>query len=262
VIDEGRGLWKQYLTLLNLRHWEHLGNRPVTEQIYVHSKLLIADDRVAILGSANINDRSQLGDRDSELAVIVRGDTQVQVKLDGKNLDPVSSVVHDLRVRLWKKIFGLMGGANPATHLASLIDRPAAPETWSAIQETADANAIAYQNAFAFLPRVTGKSSSIWPTWKYDANKMGSYMPFNERFWRPAAVRDQSFTWDAKGIAKESAPSGVLGFLVALPTTWTVGENNASAMNLTMLAEAHNQLDDRIKMAGVDMPLSNGHENA
>lgn len=30
-------------------------------------KVLIADDRVAIVGSANINDRSMLGDRDTEV---------------------------------------------------------------------------------------------------------------------------------------------------------------------------------------------------
>eukprot|EP01062_Namystynia_karyoxenos_P038312 TRINITY_DN277_c0_g1_i1.p1 TRINITY_DN277_c0_g1~~TRINITY_DN277_c0_g1_i1.p1 ORF type:complete len:1135 (+),score=327.96 TRINITY_DN277_c0_g1_i1:83-3406(+) len=38
-------------------------------QIYVHSKLLIADDEYLIVGSANINDRSMAGDRDTEHAV-------------------------------------------------------------------------------------------------------------------------------------------------------------------------------------------------
>lgn len=32
---------------------------------------MIVDDRVVVCGSANLNDRSQLGDRDSELAVII-----------------------------------------------------------------------------------------------------------------------------------------------------------------------------------------------
>jgi phosphatidylserine/phosphatidylglycerophosphate/cardiolipin synthase-like enzyme len=36
------------------------GKRVVTEQIYVHSKVMIIDDRVCIIGSANINDRSKL----------------------------------------------------------------------------------------------------------------------------------------------------------------------------------------------------------
>ena len=43
------------------------------ETIYVHSKLAIADDRLAIIGSSNINDRSLLGDRDSEVAILVEG---------------------------------------------------------------------------------------------------------------------------------------------------------------------------------------------
>lgn len=36
-------------------------------QVYVHSKLMIIDDRAAIIGSSNINDRSLLGSRDSEV---------------------------------------------------------------------------------------------------------------------------------------------------------------------------------------------------
>lgn len=43
----------------------------VTELIYVHSKLMIVDDRVVICGSANINDRSMIASRDSEIAVII-----------------------------------------------------------------------------------------------------------------------------------------------------------------------------------------------
>ena len=40
---------------------------PVTELIYIHSKLMIVDDKILICGSANINDRSLLGSRDSEV---------------------------------------------------------------------------------------------------------------------------------------------------------------------------------------------------
>lgn len=39
--------------------------------IYVHSKLLVADDEVVIVGSANINMRSMLGTRDTEIAAAI-----------------------------------------------------------------------------------------------------------------------------------------------------------------------------------------------
>jgi phospholipase D1/2 len=42
---------------------------PVTELIYVPSKLMIVDDDYVILGSASINDRSMLDRNDSEIAV-------------------------------------------------------------------------------------------------------------------------------------------------------------------------------------------------
>lgn len=237
--------WKRYLTLLNLRNWDTLQNRPVTEQIYVHSKLLIADDRVAILGSANINDRSQLGDRDSELAVVVRDDAHVKASLDGVGADTVSKEVHKLRVRLWNKLFGLSdGAAAPAGALASVIAHPAASATIKAIQRVADGNAQAYAKAFPFLAHMGGAASSIWPTWNNAAKKLDYHMPFAERFWRADEVRDEMFTWDAKQRARESAPVGVQGFIVALPLTWTAGENNISGMNLTMLAQVEEKDKD------------------
>jgi phospholipase D1/2 len=236
VIDEGGDDWKEYLTLLNLRNWQILDKRPVTEQIYVHSKLLIADDRVAILGSANINDRSQLGNRDSELAVTIRDDEQLNVKLDGIHHDFVSANVHRLRTRLWKKIFGLMGSAQPAHDLAAVVEKPAARDTWEAIQRVAYSNAICYQNAFPFLAKVQGAPSPIWPTWNNKTRCLNGHMPFNERFWRADEAMDDPLSWDAKSRQAESSPANVKGFIVALPVSWTVGENNLSGMNLTLLA--------------------------
>jgi phospholipase D1/2 len=32
---------------------------------------MIIDDQIALIGSANINDRSLIGDRDSEMAIVV-----------------------------------------------------------------------------------------------------------------------------------------------------------------------------------------------
>ncbi len=57
-----------YITFFGLRNHALFGKNkdiPKTEIIYVHSKLMIVDDRFMIIGSANINDRSLLGSRDS-----------------------------------------------------------------------------------------------------------------------------------------------------------------------------------------------------
>jgi phosphatidylserine/phosphatidylglycerophosphate/cardiolipin synthase-like enzyme len=55
-------------------------------------QVCIVDDRLAIIGSANINERSQKGDRDSELAAIIR-DTDM---IEGQVHSSTTCVVHML----------------------------------------------------------------------------------------------------------------------------------------------------------------------
>jgi phospholipase D1/2 len=65
---------EEYIKFLGLRtHGVNNEGTPSTEIVYVHSKLMIVDDTCTIIGSANINDRSLLGDRDSEIAVVTYG---------------------------------------------------------------------------------------------------------------------------------------------------------------------------------------------
>ncbi len=45
----------------------------------MHSKLLIVDDRTVLIGSANINDRSMLGLRDSEIALVSKDTTEIEI---------------------------------------------------------------------------------------------------------------------------------------------------------------------------------------
>lgn len=56
----------------------------MTEFIYVHCKLMIVDDMHTIIGSANINDRSQTGDRDSEVCVLVTDKEFVPSTMNGQ----------------------------------------------------------------------------------------------------------------------------------------------------------------------------------
>ncbi len=83
-----------------------IGERFFLQLIYVHSKLMIVDDRLVICGSANINDRSMLGDRDSELAIYVEGKLDVASRMGGEEY-MVSGFAHSLRVSLWMEHLGL-----------------------------------------------------------------------------------------------------------------------------------------------------------
>ena len=57
----------------------------VTELVYVHSKLMIVDDVTVISGSANINDLSLTGTRDSEMTVLVQDTDRFPVKFNGNS---------------------------------------------------------------------------------------------------------------------------------------------------------------------------------
>lgn len=55
----------QHVQFFGLRTHGVIAGRAHTEIVYIHSKLMIVDDERAICGSANINERSMRGTRDS-----------------------------------------------------------------------------------------------------------------------------------------------------------------------------------------------------
>ena len=73
----------------------------VQEIIYVHSKLMIVDDKYVICGSANINDRSMLGKRDSELASVIKDEEFVDSYLNDKPVK-VGKYASSLRMKIFK----------------------------------------------------------------------------------------------------------------------------------------------------------------
>ncbi|MGZ5800745.1 MAG: phospholipase D-like domain-containing protein [Burkholderiaceae bacterium] len=223
----------EYVTLLNLRNWAQLGSNYVTEQIYVHSKLMIVDDRFALLGSANINDRSLLGERDSEIAVLVMDMDTSRADINGKGSNqPVRKYAHELRKEIWSKLFGITGGVR-AADLQDAIDAPGSPDSWRAIQKQAAQNTELYEAAFDFIPRNwSGRMNkdgdpapaSIIPNWSPEASNPkkpdikgypAAPLPCQDEFW--SAPR-----YDASA----SHLTKVRGFITALPVEWTKGENN------------------------------------
>ncbi|CAB4387759.1 unnamed protein product [Rhizophagus irregularis] len=98
----------------------------VTEEIYIHSKLMIVDDRFVICGSANLNDRSQLGNRDSEIAIIVEDKETIDTFMNGKKYK-ASKFAYTLRSNLFKEHLGLLETQDHSTMTESCLP-PLNPE--------------------------------------------------------------------------------------------------------------------------------------
>ncbi|WYZ46353.1 hypothetical protein EsH8_IX_000578 [Colletotrichum jinshuiense] len=79
----------------------------VSEELYIHSKLLIADDKLVICGSANLNDRSQLGTHDSEIAVIIEDPSPIESEMGGRPYT-ASKFATSLRRQIFRKHLGLL----------------------------------------------------------------------------------------------------------------------------------------------------------
>ncbi|WP_454691381.1 phospholipase D-like domain-containing protein [Achromobacter aloeverae] len=153
--------WKKYLTVLNLRNYGSTSRGVLSEMIYVHSKLTIVDDAVAIIGSANINDRSLLGNGDTELAAVVVDDTGAGMTDVGDGVRTVTrKFARDLRMDIWRKHFGMLveGGSTGVQKEGSPpagvdLGKPLARATIQGIQARAHANREAYSAVFTHTPR-------------------------------------------------------------------------------------------------------------
>ncbi|WP_372364505.1 phospholipase D-like domain-containing protein [Candidatus Uabimicrobium sp. HlEnr_7] len=104
-------------------------------QIYVHSKLMIVDEQIAILGSANINKRSFTGTWDTEIGIVVEDQIAVSnfrrrlaqehfqlSDISETLLNQFTKVAQSEETRLWlypledKRVYGFNGEAPIAKH--------------------------------------------------------------------------------------------------------------------------------------------------
>ncbi|KAF7700455.1 hypothetical protein HF521_003413 [Silurus meridionalis] len=138
--------WMNYISFGGLRTHSELEGRLVTELIYVHSKMLIADDSTVIIGSANINDRSMLGKRDSEVAVIVEDTEKVTSVMDGQKYQ-AGKFALQLRLECFKMILGAF--TDPSIDVSDPISDRFYKEVW---MTTASRNATIYEKVFRCLP--------------------------------------------------------------------------------------------------------------
>uniref|UniRef100_A0A8C2G3C5 Phospholipase n=1 Tax=Cyprinus carpio TaxID=7962 RepID=A0A8C2G3C5_CYPCA len=135
-----------YISFGGLRTHAELEGKLVTELIYVHSKMLIADDNTVIIGSANINDRSMLGKRDSEVAVIFEDIHTVKSVMDGQEYQ-AGRFGLSLRLECFRMILG--ANTDPSIDVTDPISDQFYKEVW---MTTAARNATIYQKVFRCLP--------------------------------------------------------------------------------------------------------------
>lgn len=152
----------------------------IQEELYIHSKLLIVDDRIAVCGSSNLNDRSQLGDHDSEVSIVIEDTRMVQSTMNGQ---PWEAGYHatTLRRYLWREHLGLLPHqpfdagddinaqpptVNPENNVYDnedswkFVEDPLSDELWEEWTARADQNTEVYRHLFHADPDDHSKSTS------------------------------------------------------------------------------------------------------
>lgn len=129
-----------YIQFYSLRAWGKIGpDKALTsEQLYIHAKCMIVDDRHVIIGSANINERSMLGSRDSEVAAVVRDKDMIDSVM-GDAPYKVGRFPHTLRMRLMREHLGLDVDAIRDAEVDE-FDRQAMDESGLADQESSSSS--------------------------------------------------------------------------------------------------------------------------
>ena len=110
---------------------------------------MIVDDSSMIIGSANINDRSLWGSRDSELAVKLEGDNDTCIRVNGINYF-VNSKINEFRVSIFKDHFGMS---------EQEVVWPGSELFWKSAHNVAKINTQFYDRVFKVYP------SNLYPNW-------------------------------------------------------------------------------------------------
>ena len=144
--------WKNYIGFYSLRNHTIINGVPKTEIIYIHSKLMIVDDTKVIIGSANINDRSMLGNRDSEFCVLIKEKKGLVDPKTGRNY--VMNGNANYKAASFASSFrrALMGehlGIDPND---PLLDDPLSDRFHSFLVGRAKDNTLLYHNIFGCYP--------------------------------------------------------------------------------------------------------------
>jgi phospholipase D1/2 len=137
----------EYITFYGMRNWSVLNGKLVQEMIYVHSKLMIVDDKWVICGSANINDRSLLGDRDSEVGAIVKDEEFFEATLSGQKV-MVGKFANSLRKKIFKLHLGIYFNNPERIDVQDCV----IDEFYKYFRSISHRNTVTYDEVFKCLP--------------------------------------------------------------------------------------------------------------
>jgi len=100
--------------------------------IYVHSKLMVVDDSAAIIGSANINQRSLAGSRDTELAVVLHQPEHTLLTAMAEEKELPEGDLARFRLRLMEEHLGTGDTSlmSPHTEACNAFVREKCVENW------------------------------------------------------------------------------------------------------------------------------------
>lgn len=146
--------------------------------IYVHSKMMIVDDNWIIIGSANLNERSMSGDRDTEICVGMW-------PTDNDDDDCIKQI-RDFRMKLWAEH---LGAAFVSTNKKALQDTPGSATTAALVQTAAVHNLRLFyedeadddMNHLMAWPLYSGLSGGVYDHIPdYGADKWEKYWRWNQ----------------------------------------------------------------------------------
>ncbi|KRY35597.1 Phospholipase D1 [Trichinella spiralis] len=140
----------EYIVFCSLRTHATLMEKLVSEIIYIHSKLMIVDDLFTIIGSANINDRSMLGKRDSEVAIYVEDCEFSRSSMNGQ-LYQAGRFAFSLRTDLFAEHLGLSDTSAKRKSKLDVRD-PVSTEFFTTWKQIAARNADIFEKVFGCIP--------------------------------------------------------------------------------------------------------------
>uniref|UniRef100_A0A0K0FWD0 phospholipase D n=1 Tax=Strongyloides venezuelensis TaxID=75913 RepID=A0A0K0FWD0_STRVS len=147
-----------YISFCSLRTHSVLWGKMVSELVYIHCKCMIVDDEKVIIGSANINDRSQVGNRDSEVCLLIIDNEYNYGMMNGKKYK-AGKFAQSLRYQLMKEHLGLLEDSPSKTSLSINLDDPTSNQFWDQWNGIAKSNTEIYEKVFRCFP--TDKAETI-----------------------------------------------------------------------------------------------------